>query len=716
MPKSSTHNELRDPVLMKLCRKEARKRGFDPDEPSFKAYCTRLYNQTVQGLGSLVQHKSHSDAQTASNWINRLFANIGFPYTARPNVWDGGFVEFNDEQGNNVPDENVAKAFDAKFGSVVKFWNVISPYWANDPSVKRFVERFMVEQTTQTLGDDDSEPKPPKTTKTKPSSRKKKTAEPAVTPAPSVAPEPTAAKTSREDKSDAPAQEDTPPAAEPSYDVLQPTDKPYQTLGRDIWNRLYNENFYDAFSGEAIFNYYLSWKTARHERVENLIDSLPFKTYWHRLPSDIQSDDPSVMVSNTWGQAAFDALSLMFGEPAISSMQTKLWYVAVRDNQFNIANDEFGAGTVFKISLTHAIGFALESGTTFIHVDVLTPDIDGLQWDRHNGFYFRTLSAVRFYRLLASITKNNPAGSLFMAYEPYGKSVNLLEYGQILKWYTYSLASNTFSYPVPRGYIKIGTSVVNNGSAYVYNWRSMYYHDDDNRLYEIQQITKDLASGQSMMCGWWPIGPAVSWSHEDVAQVMSSIFGSPAYTGNPTVQTSDTWYIAVNAINVDHSPALQEIDSRNPTFLYRVRKRHISATNLDVSIFVPDPVRYPSSEQEESNSGDIHVMLARVAFNTITNNDVRVLGNADDNEAREEYTIRDESQISEFKQAFGSMIWRQLSDDSEYAIRLVLNFMQRIPEREAEYIANGRDVSGIITNSELTRVYNILIDYGNDNT
>lgn len=42
-----------DKHLMNQCRREARKRGLDPDEPSFKAYCTRLYNQKVKDIDNI---------------------------------------------------------------------------------------------------------------------------------------------------------------------------------------------------------------------------------------------------------------------------------------------------------------------------------------------------------------------------------------------------------------------------------------------------------------------------------------------------------------------------------------------------------------------------------------------------------------------------------------------------------------------------------------
>jgi hypothetical protein len=63
----NTSSDGRDRELMKLCRKEARKRGLDPDEPSFKAYCTRLYNQAMHGMGVLGYYASLADDSDASN-------------------------------------------------------------------------------------------------------------------------------------------------------------------------------------------------------------------------------------------------------------------------------------------------------------------------------------------------------------------------------------------------------------------------------------------------------------------------------------------------------------------------------------------------------------------------------------------------------------------------------------------------------------------------
>lgn len=134
--------DYRDPILMKMCRKQARKRGLDPDEPSFKAYCTRLYNQTMQGLGVLTTFKSQADAKAAATWLNKLFEKIKFPYKA---FNTGDFVDFLDNNNNIVDEEDVARRFNALHGKEADFWKIVSPFWQNDAKARSFVERYMGE-------------------------------------------------------------------------------------------------------------------------------------------------------------------------------------------------------------------------------------------------------------------------------------------------------------------------------------------------------------------------------------------------------------------------------------------------------------------------------------------------------------------------------------------------------------------------------------------
>lgn len=74
MPSKNNINQAqRDPALIKQCRKEARKRGLDPDEPAFKAYCTRLYNQRLKDIHNISQQAyGNARSTTLDQQIDRL--------------------------------------------------------------------------------------------------------------------------------------------------------------------------------------------------------------------------------------------------------------------------------------------------------------------------------------------------------------------------------------------------------------------------------------------------------------------------------------------------------------------------------------------------------------------------------------------------------------------------------------------------------------------
>jgi hypothetical protein len=176
MAKKQQHTDHRDKVLMAMCRKAAKKRGLDPDEPSFKAYCTRLYNQTMQGAG-LSDFASDSDANVAAKRLNKIFENVEFPYRAQA---DGAFVDFYSGQ-DFVEFDDVERAFRSKFGNEANFEKLTSPFWASDPSTKAFVEKY----TGSSSSANPSSPAP--ISKPEPTAKKKRT-EPKTEPAPKITP------------------------------------------------------------------------------------------------------------------------------------------------------------------------------------------------------------------------------------------------------------------------------------------------------------------------------------------------------------------------------------------------------------------------------------------------------------------------------------------------------------------------------------------------
>lgn len=146
MAKKIKYDESRDKVLMNLCKKAARKRGLDPDEPSFKAYCTRLYNQTMQGKG-LSDFASDRDAVDGAERLNKVFKNVGFYYEARP---DGIFIDFVTPQNTYADYDLVASEFRKRFGTEINFDKLVSQFWAKDPATKAFVEKHLAGQSETT--------------------------------------------------------------------------------------------------------------------------------------------------------------------------------------------------------------------------------------------------------------------------------------------------------------------------------------------------------------------------------------------------------------------------------------------------------------------------------------------------------------------------------------------------------------------------------------
>lgn len=146
MAKKIKYDEPRDKVLMNLCKKAARKRGLDPEEPSFKAYCTRLYNQTMQGKG-LSDFASDRDAADGAERLNKVFKNVGFYYEARA---DGNFIDFVTPQNAYADYDAVAREFRKRFGTEINFDKLVSQFWASDPATKAFVEKHSTASTEPT--------------------------------------------------------------------------------------------------------------------------------------------------------------------------------------------------------------------------------------------------------------------------------------------------------------------------------------------------------------------------------------------------------------------------------------------------------------------------------------------------------------------------------------------------------------------------------------
>lgn len=164
MAKKKSYKETRDKVLMNLCKKAARKRGLDPDEPSFKAYCTRLYNQTMQGKG-LSDFASDRDAKENAERLNKVFKALGFCITVKA---DGQFIDFYTCDTNNYIDSDDVKArYYRQYGKEINFDDLISQFWASRPAIKTYVESLInAPSPTSTI----PEAVPEQSTETKPSS------------------------------------------------------------------------------------------------------------------------------------------------------------------------------------------------------------------------------------------------------------------------------------------------------------------------------------------------------------------------------------------------------------------------------------------------------------------------------------------------------------------------------------------------------------------
>lgn len=166
MANNKQYSERRDKVLMQLCKKAARKKGLDPDEPSYKAYCSRLYNQTMQGKGLSGLASDMNIEQTADR-LRSLFSAIGFPYEP---IIDGDFIDYLRKGSTTtsvITEEQAEALFYKQFGRVVNFEKLVSQFWDNDNSVKAWIDS--VTSSAPAQKEDQPEPSAPAI----PSSRKR---------------------------------------------------------------------------------------------------------------------------------------------------------------------------------------------------------------------------------------------------------------------------------------------------------------------------------------------------------------------------------------------------------------------------------------------------------------------------------------------------------------------------------------------------------------